>query len=226
MLKSMLRGVIAGVFCATGGPIARSAVVASTPETGGRIDRSASRLCPARTKMLQINKPRPLTEPALRRPNSSPRPNFTRRSLASCGRRFSVIAFTSCSSWRLPPSTSLPTPPKFTGHAVLMIDTHKTQFFQQQHRPSAICRSILPTVDTQIEILNSENIALSVVKQLHLDQDPEFIYPRAGISRGRTRLLLESRAVGRITGRGGRSDFRGIPALADRLGHRSKAIWR
>ena len=74
------------------------------------------------------------------------------------------------------------TPPRFTGHAVLMIDTHKSQVFQQQQSPLGDLPINSATVDTQIEILNSENIALSVVKQLHLDQDPEFIYPRVGIA--------------------------------------------
>ena len=36
-------------------------------------------------------------------------------------------------------------------------------------------------VDSQIEILKSENVALSVIKNLHLTQDPEFIAPSGGL---------------------------------------------
>ena len=43
------------------------------------------------------------------------------------------------------------------------------------------CRLILPSVDTQIQIIKSDNVALSVVKDLHLNEDPEFISPRAGL---------------------------------------------
>ena len=42
-----------------------------------------------------------------------------------------------------------------------------------------IFQSNSDTVDTQIEILNSENIGLSVVKDLHLTEDPEFVSPRS-----------------------------------------------
>ncbi len=44
-----------------------------------------------------------------------------------------------------------------------------------------ICRSNSATVDTQIEILKSENISTTVVKDLHLNEDPEFISPKPGL---------------------------------------------
>lgn len=69
--------------------------------------------------------------------------------------------------------------PRYTGHAVLVIDTHKTQIFQAQS-PLGDLPIDSSTVDTQIEILNSENIATSVVKELHLNEDPEFIAPKPG----------------------------------------------
>ncbi|MBV9407020.1 MAG: AAA family ATPase, partial [Acidobacteriaceae bacterium] len=97
-------------------------------------------------------------------------------------RRFSAIAFTVVLMLALATLYIVTAPPRFTGHAVLMIDTHKSQVFQQQQSPLGDLPIDSATVDTQIEILNSENIALSVVKQLHLDQDPEFIYPHVGVS--------------------------------------------
>jgi succinoglycan biosynthesis transport protein ExoP len=70
--------------------------------------------------------------------------------------------------------------PRFTGHAVLVIDTHKTQVFQVQS-PLGDLPIDSSTVDTQIEILKSENIESSVVKDLHLNEDPEFIEPKPGL---------------------------------------------
>jgi polysaccharide biosynthesis transport protein len=70
-------------------------------------------------------------------------------------------------------------PSKYTGHAVMLIDTHKTQVFQQQ-TPLGDLPIDSATVDTQIEIMNSESLALSVVKELHLDEDPEFTSPAPG----------------------------------------------
>jgi succinoglycan biosynthesis transport protein ExoP len=68
-------------------------------------------------------------------------------------------------------------PPRYTAHAVLVIDTHKTQVFQPQTALGELPIDSA-TVDTQIEILNSEKIALSVIKDLRLYEDPEFISPR------------------------------------------------
>src|SRR5262249_28837266 len=67
-------------------------------------------------------------------------------------------------------------PPRYTAHAVLVIDTHKTQVFQPAD-PLGNLQIDSATVDTQIEILNSEKIALSVIKDLRLYEDPEFISP-------------------------------------------------
>jgi succinoglycan biosynthesis transport protein ExoP len=72
------------------------------------------------------------------------------------------------------------TPPSFTAEAKLMIDTRKVQLFQQQ----SVLGEIPPdpwSVDTQVEILQSENVALAVIKDLHLIADPEFMSPREGL---------------------------------------------
>ncbi|TPQ30226.1 exopolysaccharide biosynthesis protein [Bradyrhizobium guangdongense] len=71
-------------------------------------------------------------------------------------------------------------PPRYTGVAVIVIDTKKNQLFQQQSL-FADAPIDSPTVDTQIEILKSENVALSVIKDLHLLDDKEFMAPAAGL---------------------------------------------
>jgi polysaccharide biosynthesis transport protein len=71
------------------------------------------------------------------------------------------------------------TPPLYSGQAKLMIDTGKVELFKQ---------SILgenpftwAMMDSQLEILKSENFALSIVRNLHLTQDPEFVGPNRGL---------------------------------------------
>jgi succinoglycan biosynthesis transport protein ExoP len=71
-------------------------------------------------------------------------------------------------------------PPRYTGRAVLVIDAHKTQLFQNE-APLSNLPVDSTAVDTQIEILNSDSIASSVIEELHLNEDPEFISPRVGV---------------------------------------------
>src|SRR5258708_6765098 len=65
------------------------------------------------------------------------------------------------------------TPARYLAQASLIIDTRKSQLFSQQ---SVVGESAIDnaTVDSQIEILKSERVAASVVKDLHLTTDPEF----------------------------------------------------
>ena len=68
------------------------------------------------------------------------------------------------------------TPPLYTAKASLLIDTGKVQVFKQSVLGDSPLISWM--VDSQLEILKSESFALSVVKKLHLDQDPEFVAPQ------------------------------------------------
>lgn len=72
------------------------------------------------------------------------------------------------------------TPPKYMGVAVMVIDSKKTQLFQQQSLTADFPLDSA-TVDSQLEILKSENIALSVIKDLHLVDDSEFTGPGGGL---------------------------------------------
>jgi succinoglycan biosynthesis transport protein ExoP len=72
------------------------------------------------------------------------------------------------------------TPSSFTGLAKLMIDARKVQLFQQQ----SVLGEAPPDpglIDSQVEVLQSENVALAVIKELHLTEDPEFLWPRVGL---------------------------------------------
>src|SRR5690242_9641951 len=66
--------------------------------------------------------------------------------------------------------------PRYTGRSTLIIETPRVQLFQSQPPVGDVAMSSA-TVDTQLEILNSDDIAFSVIKELHLDEDPEFTSP-------------------------------------------------
>lgn len=70
--------------------------------------------------------------------------------------------------------------PQFTSTASMVIDTRKVQLFQQQSVLGDIAVDSA-TVETQVEILKSENISLAVIRDLHLIEDPEFTGSGAGL---------------------------------------------
>ena len=74
------------------------------------------------------------------------------------------------------------TPPSFTAVAKLMIDSRKVQLFQQQSQQMVMGDDSW-SVDSQVEILQSENVVLAVIKDLHLTEDPEFVAPSDGLIR-------------------------------------------
>ncbi|QPF87110.1 polysaccharide biosynthesis tyrosine autokinase [Bradyrhizobium genosp. L] len=70
--------------------------------------------------------------------------------------------------------------PQFTSTATMVIDTRKVQLFQQQSVLGDIAVDSA-TVETQVEILKSENISLAVIRDLHLIEDPEFTGSGGGL---------------------------------------------
>ena len=63
--------------------------------------------------------------------------------------------------------------PSYTAVATMLIDARKTQFLQQQPQFSD-SQEDSAVVDSQVRVLNSDNIALAVIKNLQLTDDPEF----------------------------------------------------
>jgi len=95
-------------------------------------------------------------------------------------RQFSIIRAALLVSLTLGAVYIFASPAIYTGSATLIVDASKTQLFQsQQSRGSLPVNSAI--VDTQIQILTSDDLALSVIKSLNLDNDPEFTSPRTGI---------------------------------------------
>jgi polysaccharide biosynthesis transport protein len=95
-------------------------------------------------------------------------------------RQFSIILFVTLLAAALGVIYLITTRPSFTAQAQLMIDTRKVQVFQQQaifgDNPIDAAQ-----VESQVEVLKSENIASAVIKDLHLTEDPEFIGSGGGL---------------------------------------------
>ncbi|MVT53316.1 polysaccharide biosynthesis tyrosine autokinase [Bradyrhizobium yuanmingense] len=70
--------------------------------------------------------------------------------------------------------------PQFTSTASMVIDTRKVQLFQQQSMLGDVAIDSA-TVETQVEILKSENISLAVIRDQHLIDDPEFTGGSGGL---------------------------------------------
>src|SRR6516162_6550947 len=95
-------------------------------------------------------------------------------------RQFPVILFVLLLTLAVVTVFLFATPPRYAAQAKLIIDSRKVQLFQQQSVLGEIPVESA-TVESQIEILKSENIALSVIKDLHLIEDPEFVESTGGV---------------------------------------------
>jgi len=65
-------------------------------------------------------------------------------------------------------------PPRYTASAMVLFDPHKIDAFQERP-PNPTADSAY--VDSQVEVVKSDAIARAVIKNLHLDSDPEFLAP-------------------------------------------------
>jgi len=129
--------------------------------------------------MLQINKSPPAEQQSPVVSEFASPAEVYATAIGFVRRQYSVILFVLLLTLVLGTVYIFTSAPRYTAHAILIIDTHKPQFAQSDPQVTALPIESA-AVDTQIEILNSENVALSVIHDLHLDQDPEFISPNAG----------------------------------------------
>jgi succinoglycan biosynthesis transport protein ExoP len=130
--------------------------------------------------MLQIRNPEPLTKFGDTR-STAMSPSDLIASLTSLARRrFGIIVLVFSLSVLCGVIYILTTQPKFLAQSSILIDTRKSQLFQQQ---SVVGDATIDStaVDSQIEVLKSEAIAASVVKRLRLTSDPEFVGSKPGI---------------------------------------------
>src|SRR5580658_9948668 len=79
-------------------------------------------------------------------------------------RQFPIFIFIIACSLALGAVYLFTTPASFTSHAMLLIDSSKVRMLQQQELPLGDVPIDTAQVETQVEILKSENIGLSVIK--------------------------------------------------------------
>ena len=70
-------------------------------------------------------------------------------------------------------------PQKFTATATLLIDTRKIEIFQQPAVSDQLSMQAIGAVESQVELLRSDEVALRVIKKLNLAEDPRFIQGRS-----------------------------------------------
>jgi succinoglycan biosynthesis transport protein ExoP len=130
--------------------------------------------------MLQFRNAQPIAEFSAPR-SSALSPGDLLDALISLGRRrLAVIVLIFCLSVMCGAVYLYTAPPKFLAQAELLIDNKKSQLFQQQSVVGDIAMDSAQ-VDSQIQVLKSETIATSVIKDLHLNSEPEFVGSKPGI---------------------------------------------
>jgi succinoglycan biosynthesis transport protein ExoP len=121
---------------------------------------------------------------------SSAQLSLTDLSAAAFGfirRQFLVVLSVALLTFGLAAIYLFTTLPLYSAQAELMLDTGRIQVVKQSILGDD---SNWQMIDSQIEILKSENLALTIVKNLDLTQDPEFIAPpRAPIAIAKNAIL-------------------------------------
>jgi succinoglycan biosynthesis transport protein ExoP len=76
----------------------------------------------------------------------------------------------------------LVTPSQYTATTTLLIDSSSLRVLQNQQQPVGDIPLDTLQVGSQVEILESDNVALAVIRKLKLTDDPEFVKSDAGLS--------------------------------------------
>ncbi|RAI45017.1 Wzz/FepE/Etk N-terminal domain-containing protein [Rhodoplanes roseus] len=100
--------------------------------------------------------------------------------LAMLRRQISLVLIVVACTTGLGLAYLMATPAQYTATGTMIIDTRKVQLFQQQSGLGDIAVDA-GTVETQVQILKSENISLAVIKELRLTDDPEFVGRGGGL---------------------------------------------
>ncbi len=90
------------------------------------------------------------------------------------------------------------TPPKYTASGAMVIDTHKVQVLDKES-VLGDAQIDASTVQTQVEMLKSDNVALAVIRKLHLGDDPEFVPPPSKASKGLFSFLFPQEPAKELT---------------------------
>jgi len=96
-------------------------------------------------------------------------------------RQLPIILFFTLLSTGLGVVYVLTAPPMYTAQTSMIIDTRKLQLFQKQEPASGSTLIDSAMVDSEVEMLKSENVSLAVIKRFHLAEDPEFVGRAGGL---------------------------------------------
>jgi succinoglycan biosynthesis transport protein ExoP len=130
--------------------------------------------------MLQLRNAKPIADFNASRSTAMSPGDLLASFVSLARRRFGIIVLLFCLSLVCGAVYLFTAPPRFLAVAELLIDTRKTQLFQQQSVVGDIAMDSA-AVDSQIQVLKSENIATSVIKDLHLTSEAEFTGPKPGL---------------------------------------------
>ena len=123
--------------------------------------------------MLQATNP-PTTESEIVQENS-PRESVN-RALGIVRRQFAVIALIAVVVTSLGAFYAFMAPPTYTAGSTVAIDPRRVQLFPKATFSEG--QIDLPALESEIELVKSEPVALSVIKDLGLAKDPEFLGPQ------------------------------------------------
>ena len=97
---------------------------------------------------------------------------------ASSRRQFVVITSTALVVASLGALYAFMAPPIYTAEATIIIDPRRVQLFPGATFAEGQIDS--PSLESQIELVKSEVVALSVIRDLRLAEDPEFVGSKSG----------------------------------------------
>src|SRR5262249_36548057 len=126
------------------------------------------------TTMLQATSP--LTIESEIAQENSPR-ELVNRAIGIVRRQFAVIAFIAVVATSLGAFYAFMAPPTYTAESTIVIDPRRVQLFPKATFSEGQIDP--PTLESEIELVKSEPVALSVIKDLGLAKDPEFLGPQS-----------------------------------------------
>src|SRR6516164_1069129 len=106
---------------------------------------------------------------------NSPR-ELVNRAIGIVRRQFAVIALIAVVATSLGAFYAFIAPPTYTAESTVVIDPRRVQLFPKA--PFSEGQIDPPALESEIELVKSEPVALSVIKDLGLAKDPDFLGPQ------------------------------------------------
>ena len=129
--------------------------------------------------MLQTNQPLLVADQEATPTTSSPA-DMVATVLGFLRRHYAIILSLPLLAFALAAVYVFITPPSFTAQASLNIDTRQIQVLQQPPILSQMNLNRM-VMESQLELIKSDDVALAVIKNLRLTEDPEFVGSKGGV---------------------------------------------